>query len=128
MIVLTLPWPPSVNTYWRHPNKGPLAGRSLISEEGRNYRRAVEQQMVLLRAARVGQDRVRVDIEARMPDRRRRDLDNLPKALFDALTHAGFWADDEQVDDYRVWRSPRMGGEVVLTVTAIPTEEAPWSA
>ena len=27
------------------------------------------------------------------PDRRARDLSNLPKALEDALTHAGVWAD-----------------------------------
>ncbi len=37
-----------------------------------------------------------------MPDRRRRDLDNLQKAAFDALTKAGFWLDDIQVVDYRV--------------------------
>lgn len=28
---LVLPFPPSVNTYWRAPNKGPLAGRHLLA-------------------------------------------------------------------------------------------------
>lgn len=37
---LTLPFPPSVNTYWRHPNKGPFAGKSLISVAGRKFRSA----------------------------------------------------------------------------------------
>ena len=37
----TLPYPPSVNTYWRHPSRGPLAGRHLISQEGRAYREAI---------------------------------------------------------------------------------------
>jgi len=32
-----------------------------------------------------------------MPDRRRRDLDNLLKSLLDAITHAGIWDDDSQV-------------------------------
>ena len=35
VITLRLPWPPTVNTYW-HPNKGPLAGRHLISEDRRS--------------------------------------------------------------------------------------------
>jgi hypothetical protein len=34
---LTLPFPPSVNTYWRAPNKGPLKGRHMISEAGRRF-------------------------------------------------------------------------------------------
>ncbi|EOX4019030.1 hypothetical protein ACPH7A_000184 [Enterobacter roggenkampii] len=38
---LVLPFPPSVNTYWRAPNKGPLKGRHLISEKGRAYQSAV---------------------------------------------------------------------------------------
>ncbi|EDM2499535.1 hypothetical protein G7K23_004823, partial [Salmonella enterica subsp. enterica serovar Typhimurium] len=37
---LILPFPPSVNTYWRAPNKGPLAGRHLISADGRKYQSA----------------------------------------------------------------------------------------
>lgn len=34
---LILPFPPSVNTYWRAPNKGPLKGRHMISEAGRRF-------------------------------------------------------------------------------------------
>ena len=45
MVELTLPWPPSVNGYWRHPTTGKLAGRHLISEAGRAYREAVGWQV-----------------------------------------------------------------------------------
>lgn len=37
---LILPFPPSVNTYWRHPNKGAFAGKSLISAAGRKFQGA----------------------------------------------------------------------------------------
>lgn len=100
MILLKLPYPPSVNTYWRSVSKGPMAGRVLISEEGRNYRASVLQLVDELKL----DSRLRVEIEAVMPDRRKRDLDNLPKAVLDALTHAGVWGDDGQIDDLRIYR------------------------
>ena len=104
-MILSLPWPPSANTYWRHPSRGPLAGRHLISERGRAYRQAVCLQTRALIACGFGQSqRIGVVITAYPPDRRRRDLDNVCKASLDALTAAGLWADDSQIDDLRIVR------------------------
>ncbi|TKI02218.1 RusA family crossover junction endodeoxyribonuclease, partial [Martelella alba] len=96
---LILPFPPSVNTYWRSPNKGPLAGRHLISAAGRQYRSAVLAEIVesLHRYPAPLVDDVSVNLVLFPPNRARRDLDNCFKALFDALTHAGIWKDDSQV-------------------------------
>ncbi|RAP72925.1 crossover junction endodeoxyribonuclease RusA [Candidatus Erwinia dacicola] len=45
-------------------------------------------------------------------------MDNLPKAVFDALTSAGFWLDDGQIDDMRIKRCQAIkGGMLVLVVT-----------
>lgn len=66
---------------------------------------------------------LKLRIECHMPDRRRRDLDNLQKAAFDALTRAEFWLDDCQVVDYRVVKMPIVkGGRLELTITEL---EAP---
>jgi crossover junction endodeoxyribonuclease RusA len=95
---LVLPFPPSVNTYWRAPNKGPLKGRHLISEKGRAYQSAacaaIIEQLRCLPKPSSHQLRWRSSLP---PDARRRDIDNYNKALFDALTHAGIWEDDSQV-------------------------------
>lgn len=95
---LELPWPPSVNRYWRN-----VRGRVLISKEGREYRTAV-----CLRLAGepfgFGTKRIAVSIHASPPDRRRRDLDNLGKAALDALQYAGIYADDSQIDHLSFWR------------------------
>ena len=48
--------------------------------------------------------RLKITIKAYMPDRRRRDIDNLTKALLDALAHARLYEDDEQIDDLRIVR------------------------
>ncbi len=101
ILTLTLPWAPSVNTYWRHPNTGPLRGRNLISDAGRVYRKAVLRAVPGLQP--LG-GRLRVAIGVYPPDRRRRDLDNLPKAILDALTHAGIWGDDSQIDHLEIIR------------------------
>lgn len=123
MIVLTLPYPPSVNRYWRSPNKGRLAGRTLISEEGRAYRAAALEALACTDLGPALTGRLRVEIVATMPDRRRRDLDNLLKPLLDALTHASVWLDDEQIDDLRITRGGVRRGEQAVRVSI---EEMSW--
>ena len=108
---VTLPWPPSVNNYWRHKVTGRLA-TVYVSAEGKAYRKAVndlvlEAAMVQRYLKAVGP--VRVVIEAFPPDRRKRDLDNILKSLLDSLTHAGVWEDDSQIEDLRIYRSTIAG-------------------
>ena len=88
---LILPFPPSVNTYWRHPNKGAFAGKSLISTAGRKFQSAACAAIVeqLRRLPKPTSAPASVEIVLFPPDNRIRDLDNYNKALFDALTHAG---------------------------------------
>ena len=68
--------------------------------------------------------RLTVTILAKMPDRRRRDLDNILKALFDAMTHAGVWLDDEQIDEIIIRRNGmQRGGEVCVFVDTMDDGE-----
>ncbi len=123
-LVLTLPWPPSVNTYWRSIMAGPLAGRVLISERGRKYRKSVLESVMTQRVPR-GQltGKLTVEICAMPPDRRARDLDNLLKGLLDSLHHAGVIEDDSEIDDLRIRRGPpRPGGELTLRIAEIAGE------
>ena len=96
-VVVTMPWPPSVNRYWRHITRGALAGRVLISREGRVFRESVRAAVLQARVPRV-EGRLRVRVIAYPPDRRARDLDNLLKAPLDALQHCGIIADDSAID------------------------------
>lgn len=57
---------------------------------------------------------------ATMPDRRVRDLDNLPKAVLDAITAAGVWDDDGQIDFLSVKRCGiKKGGKIVVEITEL---------
>jgi crossover junction endodeoxyribonuclease RusA len=120
VIAITLPWPPSVNTYWRHPSKGALAGRTLVSERGRAYREAVQKLAQAEKwGSMIGDARLSVQIEAYMPDKRRRDLDNTLKAALDSLTAAGVWADDSQIDHLSIRRASTIGGMLKVRITEV---------
>lgn len=117
---LVLPFPPSVNTYWRAPNKGPLKGRHLISAAGRAFQSAACVAIIdqLRRLPKPSPALAAVEIILYPPDARRRDIDNYTKGLFDALTHAGIWEDDSQVKRMLVeWGPVVKGGRVEITIS-----------
>lgn len=100
MTSFTIPFPPSTNRLWRHWN-----GRTLLSAQGRAYRAAVGQAALTQRPARFGGVPIALTIHAWLPDKRRRDLDNLLKAAQDAMAHAGIYDDDSQIVDLRIRRA-----------------------
>lgn len=116
---LDLPWPPSVNHYWlryRHA--------VVVAPEGRKYRAAAA---LAIRAqapgARTMADRLSVEIVAAPPDRRRRDLDNLPKAVLDALVAVRLIDDDSLIDELTVRRvAVESGGRLRVRIQAIGKE------
>ena len=96
MISLQLPYPPSINNYWRHAR-----GRHYISAQGKAFR----QEVWATAGTRPRMDgRLGVDVQVWVPDKRKRDLDNVLKALLDALEHAGIYKDDGQIDDLHITR------------------------
>jgi len=121
--VFVLPYPPSINHYWRR-----VGERMLISREGRRYRKRV---CAVLAAAGVQplRGRLAVRVEVHPPDRRRRDLDNVQKALLDALEHGGAYDDDDQIDRIEVERGDvHPPGHVNVEIEEFPDGTAPVPA
>lgn len=118
---LTLPFPPSVNHYYRR-----VGPRTLISRQGREYRRAIcgllapAGGMGGIRKPPAG-GRIALAMDAFPPDRRRRDLDNLLKCTQDSLAHAGAFEDDSQIDLLTVARQcPVPAGRIVVRIEMLP--------
>ena len=111
MVEVELPYPPSINHYWRR-----VGYRTLISREGRRFR-----QRVLTILAALGVEpltgRLAVQVEVFPPDGRRRDLDNCLKSLFDVLEHGGAYYDDSQIVKLAIEkREPVEGGKTVVRI------------
>lgn len=125
---ITLPWPPSVNSYFtERAVKSKKSGRWVVlkfpSTKGQNYRKQVAQYMLAYRVqnpCKTLTARLRVRIDAFPPDKRTRDLDNILKCLLDSLTYSHVYEDDSQIDDLQVIRGERVSkGAVRVTIEAI---------
>jgi crossover junction endodeoxyribonuclease RusA len=109
-----LPLPPSVNRLWRN-----IGNRTILSREARVYRQTVKS---ILQCERIETlvGPIAVDILVFPPDRRRRDIDNFPKALLDSLQHAGVFVDDSQIERMSIERREVIpNGRVIVKVEPI---------
>lgn len=113
-IQLTLPWPPTANTYWRRNGNC-----YFISPKGISYRNQVKLSCPSYRNAFQEKDRLSLSILSFPPDRRRRDIDNILKCLLDSLQHASVYVDDNQIDVINITRMPTLAGIVDVTISTI---------
>lgn len=97
-LTYTLPWPPSVNHYWRSVLIGGKP-RTLLSKEGREFKQAAVGAVLQQRRGPSAplSGRLAIAVTLFPPDRRRYDLDNRLKAVLDSLTEARVWEDDRHV-------------------------------
>lgn len=110
-----LPFPPSINGYWRN-----YGNRQIISKRGRIYRKNAIQAMALQNLNnRNISNRLEVTIILRPPTKAKRDIDNYAKASLDAITHSGFWVDDEQIDRLLVVRGEKVKGGLLIVKVKI---------
>jgi len=122
-----LPWPPSMNTYWRKWNN-----RMVLSPKGRAYRGEVATAPDVIKwlgRFEIMDARLKMLIWIHPPDRRKRDLDNLPKGIQDSLQKAGVYVDDCQIDDLHLIRKKIIkGGMALVFVTELIADKAEEAA
>jgi Holliday junction resolvase RusA-like endonuclease len=114
MLEVELPYPPSINHYWRR-----VGSKTLISREGRRFRERVVATLARLRVEALAGP-LAVEVEIRPPDHRRRDIDNVQKALLDALQHGGAYADDSQIVRLAIEKGPPVpGGKTLVRIRCL---------
>lgn len=99
-MTITLPWPPSVNSYYRT-----YKNRTILSAAGRKYKK----QAAAAIAAKIKKppqysERLEVTLHLAPPDKKKRDIDNFAKATIDALQAGGIFKDDSQIDRLFIYR------------------------
>ena len=120
MLEFELPFPPSMNHLWRR-----VGARTLLSRGGRAFRQTVGA-ILAARGVRPLDGPLEIVIDVHPPDRRRRDLDNLQKALLDALAHGGAYHDDAQIARLSIERGAVVeGGRVRVWLRSLPTQAGP---
>lgn len=123
-VTLELPYPPSINHYWRHTRTA-QSFYIYISKPGMIYREEVLAKAIQhkiqnnkpLNELYFLTERLQVEITVFPPDKRKRDLDNIIKAMLDSLQHAKIFENDNQIDKLIVTRNHVVkGGSVFVFI------------
>lgn len=119
---LLLPFPPSINGYWKQITLKTKSGKTFrstgLSARAKQFRIAA---LVLIKKQypthQIIDYPVQVTIYLHPPTLRRYDVDNFNKGILDVLTHANIWTDDELVYDLRIIKAGKQkGGNVIVKI------------
>jgi crossover junction endodeoxyribonuclease RusA len=94
VIILSLPFPPSMNRLWR-ATKGGKVYRSPDYQKWKEV--AAWEARLQAKTTRIS-GKFKLSVRFVKPDARHRDLDNLLKSLLDCLQSAGVVANDKNCD------------------------------
>lgn len=118
---LVLGWPPSVNHYWKRTKSGGMA----VSPKGNTFIRCVNSQWIVYKCENriyintLYYDMLHITIKAIPPDGRKRDLDNIMKATFDAIVKAKIIEDDSNIKRISATmeeKDPHGLGRIILSI------------
>tara|TARA_R110000787_G_scaffold104653_2_gene211921 strand:+ start:1079 stop:1447 length:369 start_codon:yes stop_codon:yes gene_type:complete len=110
MKILLLPFPPSVNALWRHAR-----GRTYKTAKYTEW--AADAQRHLLEQPKIKTITTPISVELAVgrPDKRKRDIDNIVKAVFDLLQNENVIEDDALIHDFRAyWSTDVVGVQVII--------------
>ena len=91
-----------------------------ISKVGREFKEKVSDYVAEYNVPKLGKARLEFQVTLYPRDRRKQDIDNRIKALWDALADAGVFDDDEQIDVLIVNRGEiKKGGGCLVMIEEI---------
>ena len=110
MQIYLLPFPPSVNRLWRF--NGPRMYRTKVYTDWAedSVRHLQQQQMP---PAPIDYP-IAIELAVGQPDKRKRDIDNVNKAVLDLLEHVDILENDHYVHDLRSYWSDKVVGVQVI--------------
>lgn len=116
-IFIELPFPPSVNNMYGH-NKQSIYSKSHIKEYKEKVKVIIQKYM-----REKGLEKITYPMIFRAvayePDNRRRDEDNLKKALYDAITYGRLWKDDSLIRESHFYMEKNniIKGKVLINIS-----------
>jgi Holliday junction resolvase RusA-like endonuclease len=126
MIRLVLPWPISINAYWKSrviKIKGAAMASTYVTAAGVKFQKNVLAAVI----EQLGQHsplhgRLCVTMRFYSPNARKYDISNFVKTTEDALTKARVWVDDEQIDEGHIYRGQidRVKPRVEVEISQFP--------
>jgi crossover junction endodeoxyribonuclease RusA len=121
-MIILLPFPPSVNSYWNQVVMKTKSGKSFrstaLTKRAKEFKKAalitIKKQYPI---HTIIDFPVKVFIQLFPPTLRKYDVDNFNKGILDALTHANIWTDDDLVHDLRIIKKEKVKyGAVIVKI------------